>query len=332
MDIRDYLSDDGQAALALCSGFGAPPGPGAEGLEPLKLSEWNQLARQIQDSPFKTPAGLQGRTAKDLAEGLRVDLTEAERFARLLERSGLLALELEALFAKGMWAVTRGDERYPARLRRSLKHQAPVVLFGAGDIGLAGRGGVAVVGSRNIDEAGVAFAHAVGRKAAAARLAVVSGGARGSDRLAMGGALEAGGVTVGVLADSLERTVKQPDLRQLLLDGQLVFVTPYAPTAGFSVGAAMGRNKVIYGLAEFGVVVSSDFQTGGTWAGAVEALKAGWCPVFVREAAEAPEGNRELVKLGAAPLPAAGLAAIENLGDWLLDRARRRPAEQDLFS
>ena len=107
---------------------------------------------------------------------------------------------------------------------------------------------------------------------------VVSGGARGTDRLAMGAALDAGGVAFGVLADSLERTVRQPDLRQLLLDGQLVLLTPYAPTAGFSVGAAMGRNKVIYGLADFAVVVSSDYQTGGTWAGAVEALKGGWCP------------------------------------------------------
>jgi hypothetical protein len=65
-------------------------------------------------------------------------------------------------------------------------------------------------------------------------------------------------------------------LRQKLL-------TPNLPTAGFSVGGAMGRNKIIYGLADFAVVVSSDFQTGGTWAGAVEALKGGWCPVFVRE-------------------------------------------------
>jgi predicted Rossmann fold nucleotide-binding protein DprA/Smf involved in DNA uptake len=36
----------------------------------------------------------------------------------------------------------------------------------------------------------------------------------------------------------------------------------------------MGRNKLIYGLADFGVVVSSDYKTGGTWSGAVEALKA----------------------------------------------------------
>ena len=331
MDIRDYLSDDGQAVLALCSAFALPQGAGEQACEPFKLSEWNQLARQIQDSPFQTPAGLQGQASEGLAKGLSVPMDQAERIARLLDRAGRLALELEALFAKGMWAVTRVDEQYPLRLRKSLKHQAPTVLFGAGESRLAQRGGVAIIGSRNIDEAGVAFAQAVGQKAAAAKLPVVSGGARGSDRLAMGGALEAGGVSVGVLADSLERTVRQPDLRQLLLDGQLALLTPYAPTAGFSVGAAMGRNKIIYGLAEFGVVVSSDLQTGGTWAGAVEALKAGWCPVFVRDAADAPQGNRELLKLGAASLPAQELAPIEDLGQWLGEHARRTPKEQDLF-
>src|SRR5206468_1140399 len=136
---------------------------------------------------------------------------------------------------------------------------------------------------RNIDEAGAAFAREVGRKAAAAKLLVVSGGARGTDRIAMDGALEADGNAVGAMADTLETTARKSDVRELLLDGRLVLLTPYLPAAGFSVGAAMGRNKIIYGLADFAVVVSSDYQTGGTWAGAVEALKAGWCPVFVRE-------------------------------------------------
>ena len=180
-------------------------------------------------------------------------------------------------------------------------------------------------------QCGTAFAQEVGRKAAAARVPVVSGGARGTDRLAMGAALEAGGIAFGVLADSLERTVRQPDLRQLLLDGQLVLLTPYAPTAGFSVGAAMGRNKVIYGLADFAVVVSSDFQTGGTWAGAVEALKAGWCPVFARDGEEVPKGNRELLKLGAAPLAGADLEGVDKLPEWLREHARRKPVERDLF-
>ncbi|MGD0260510.1 MAG: DNA-processing protein DprA [Verrucomicrobiota bacterium] len=331
MNVSDYLSDDGLALLALCSGFALPEGAAEGGATPFTLSEWNKLARQVHDSLLQQPAALQGRTAADLARDLAIPPDDAERIVRLLDRSGRLALELEGLFSRGLWAVTRADEPYPAKLRDTLKHQAPTVLFGAGSLQLLKGGGIAVIGSRNIDEAGTVFAQEVGRKAAAARLPVVSGGARGTDRLAMGAALEAGGIAFGILADSLERTVRQPDLRQLLLDGQLVLLTPYVPAAGFSVGAAMGRNKVIYGLADFAVVVSSDFQTGGTWAGAVEALKAGWCPVFARDGAEVPKGNRELLKLGAASLAGADLETAGNLPEWLREHARRRPVERDLF-
>jgi len=136
-------------------------------------------------------------------------------------------------------------------------------------------------------------------------------------------------VALGALADSLEATARKPDVRQLLLDGQLALLTPYAPAAGFSVGAAMGRNKVIYGLAEFAAVVSSDFQTGGTWAGAVEALKARWCPVFVREGDGVPKGNVELLKLGATALPAG--APASDLRAWMAEHAAPRPAEKELF-
>ena len=331
MNVRDYLSDDGMVVLAVCSAFALPEAGAAGGATPFTLSEWNKLARQIQDSPLKEPAALQGLSAADLGRELAILPGDAERIAALLGRSGRLVLELEGLFSRGMWALTRVDELYPKRLRDTLKHQAPTVLFGAGDSRLLGRGGVAVIGSRNIDQAGTAFALEVGRKAAAAGFAVVSGGARGTDRLAMGAALEADGKVLGVLADSLEKTIRQPDLRQLLLDGQLVLATPYVPTAGFTVGGAMGRNKLIYGLADFAVVVSSDFQTGGTWAGAVEALKAGWCPVFARDAAEVPKGNRELLKMGAAPVTAGDLAAAGDLGAWLREHARQKPVERDLF-
>ncbi len=61
---------------------------------------------------------------------------------------------------------------------------------------------------------------------------------------------------------------------------------------GFSVGAAMGRNKIIYGASDYSVVVSSDYQKGGTWAGAVETLTAGWCPVFVRSGTSVGPGNK----------------------------------------
>src|SRR5437899_2919228 len=208
MNITDYLSDDGQAMLALCSAFGQKEAAAGEDLQPLKLSEWNELERKIRGSPVKTAAALRGRTADEIGKQLALPLDEAERIVRLLDRSGRLALELENIFSRGMWAVTRADELYPARLRDTLQHQAPTVLFGAGEIQLLRHPGVAVVGSRNIDEAGAAFARGLGRKIAAARSCLVSGGARGTDRIAMAGALEADGVPPGALAASVETTVR----------------------------------------------------------------------------------------------------------------------------
>ncbi len=331
MNARDYLNDDGHVLLALCSAFGLPDNAEAEGLTPFKLAEWNQLSRKIAASSLKQPAALQGQNADALARELAVAPNEGLRIARLLDRAGRLAPELENLFSRGMWVVTRLDERYPAKLRDTLKHQAPTVLFGAGEIHFLSRAGIAAIGSRNIDEAGRTFAQEIGRKCAASKMPVVSGGARGTDRFAMDGAMAAGGIALGALADSLEATVRKPDVRQLLLDERLALITPYAPTAGFSVGAAMGRNKVIYGLADFAVVVSSDHQSGGTWAGAVEALKAGWCPVFVRDGEGVPKGNRELLKLGASPLPTRELSKISNLSAWMNEHGAARPPDRELF-
>src|SRR5262249_1039030 len=152
------------------------------------LAEWNKLEKRIQNSPLKRPAELQGRRADELAKTLTISVADGERIVRLLDRSARLALELESVFSRGMWVVTRMDGQYPAKLQQTLKQQAPTVLFGAGNFELLTRGGVAVIGSRNIDEAGTLFAREIGRKVAAAGLPVISGGARGTDRLAMEGA------------------------------------------------------------------------------------------------------------------------------------------------
>ena len=331
MNPHEKPSADAQAILLLCSALALPPGAKETGLTPLKLSEWNQLERKLRESPLKTPAALTGRTVDELTQALSLSAEEAERIVRRLEFAGQLSQELQNFTERGLWAVTRVDELYPPRLRDTLKDKAPAVLFGAGQLRLLQQAGVAVVGSRSIDAAGAAFARAAGAKAVAAKLPVVSGGARGTDRLAMEAALAAGGLAFGALADSLERTARQPDVREFVSDGRLVLLTPYAPNAGFSVGAAMGRNKLIYGLAEFAIVVSSDHQTGGTWAGAVEALKAEWCPVLVRDGDNVPKGNKELLKLGSVALSADTLQETSDLPGWVAQHAAPKAVEADLF-
>jgi DNA processing protein len=94
----------------------------------------------------------------------------------------------------------------------------------------------------------------------------------------------------------------------------------------------MGRNKIIYGLADFAIIVSSDYQKGGTWAGAIEALKAGWCPVFVRSGSGMPQGNRELVKQSAGKLSETALNAMENPLEWLGAHTPSRMRQPELLA
>ena len=106
-----------------------------------------------------------------------------------------------------------------------------------------------------------------------------------------------------MLANSLEIAIRNPEYREALGRGDLCFVTAYSPNAPFSVGTAMGRNRLIYTLANYAVVVASDVEKSGTWAGATDAIKAKWLPVFVLEHQSMPEGNKALIKKGGIPLP-----------------------------
>ena len=97
--------------------------------------------------------------------------------------------------------------------------------------------------------------------------------------------------------------------------------TPFAPNAGFQVPNAMARNKLIYAASRATVVASAALESGGTWAGANEALKASLCPVLVRECGL--PGNRALIERGGIAIRRASEL------DDLLETAR--PAQQGLF-
>jgi len=91
----------------------------------------------------------------------------------------------------------------------------------------------------------------------------------------------------------------------------------------------MGRNKLIYALSDVAVVVSSADGSGGTWTGAIEALKSGWVPVLVRDDPGVPAGNRSLVGLGAAPLSSDSIGGALKPADLidLASRSGRKVAE-----
>ena len=232
--------------------------------------------------------------------GLPQDL--GERIAELMDRATAVAFELDRLEQSGIRTLTAFDEHYPRAWLDRLRAKAPPLVHAAGALELLDAPGLGVVGSRDVSQAGGEVAREVARLAARRGLPLTSGGARGVDQLAMDAAFEAGGAVVGMLAESLLRKLKSPDVRRAVYEGSTVMCTPYSPNAPFSAGNAMGRNKLIYAQAALTVVVASDDGTGGTWSGAAEALKHGYGPVAVwRGDGEGP-GNEPLQQLGAIPV------------------------------
>lgn len=294
------LSPNTQAILLLTAPLIAGRGTASPDL--LSPGEYKRLARHLREIQ-RQPADL---VSPDAAEILRAcqPVIDEGRLQRLLGRGFLLSQVIERWQARAIWVISRADPEYPRRLKIRLREDAPAVLYGCGDINLLGSGGLAVVGSRHVDDLLLDYTMSVGRLAARARKTLVSGGAKGIDQAAMRGALEAGGNVSGVLADGLEKTVMNREHRNLLIDGQLTLISPYDPSAGFNVGNAMQRNKLIYALADASLVVNSDFNKGGTWTGAVEQLdKLKFVPVYVRSTGEQSTGLDALRKKGAMSWP-----------------------------
>jgi predicted Rossmann fold nucleotide-binding protein DprA/Smf involved in DNA uptake len=301
MTMHPEISPETQAVLLLCAHF-APK----ETSSPLELRELNRLVDVVRASGKNVSDLLDGDTLD--AEDWRVAKLDRERVLRLLERGAAMALAVERWTSAGLWIVARGEDGYPARLMQHLGRSAPALLFGVGDAAQLERGGLAIVGSRDVDDAGREFTDTVARQCAREDVAVVSGGARGVDEIALAAAFEQGGRVVAVLPEGLGKASVAAKYRSAIREERLVLLSSYAPHAPFSVGNAMGRNRLIYALADAALVVASAARSGGTWAGAVEELKReDGHRVYVRTVAPPIDGNEALLKIGGVPFPEEAL-------------------------
>lgn len=294
------INPDTQAILLLCASFGQNR---KSETPPLTIGEYNILASWLLEQNM-TPADLLDATFKQRLPKITINKLNSERLISLIERGVMLSLAVEKWTNQGLWIIGRGEGIYPKRLKQKLKHLAPPILYGIGNQNLLTLGGLAVVGSRDVDEEGLNYTQQISQICASEDIQIISGGARGVDQASMLGALESGGTTVGILADSLLKTSVNSKYRPYIRDGKLTLISTYDPDTGFSVGNAMGRNKYVYSLSDYALIVNSLVEKGGTWAGAIEALdKIKDIPVFVRMQGNISEGNQQLLKRGAKSFP-----------------------------
>ena len=142
------LTPNTQAILLLTAPLIA--GRGETSRDLLSLGEYNRLALILRQKQ-KQPADLLAADAKELIDVCAQPFGRA-RLDALLGRGFLLSQAVERWNARAIWVISRADSKYPKRLKARLKEDAPPLLYGCGDIALLEKGGLAVVGSRHVDD------------------------------------------------------------------------------------------------------------------------------------------------------------------------------------
>lgn len=171
--------------------------------KPLSAKEFWPLNRRV---PL---ADLTGMNAADIAREASISVAESERLLRLLDRSTAVALAVERLEQAGVWTIMPNDEYFPRRFVHRLRDAAPPVLHGVGRRAALCAEMIGIVGSRDVNLDAAHVARRAAPLAVEAGFTVASGAARGVDQHAMSASFDAGGTSVGVLADALLRVVKQ---------------------------------------------------------------------------------------------------------------------------
>lgn len=288
------MLQDSNAIFTLCSHLCV-----GDGVRPLEPKEYSDLVQLLQQAG-KTPKELFEFSQEDFRTVLGFDTGQTQRLIRLLDRNASLSFELGQYQNMGIQVITRADAGYPRGLKKKLGNQCPPMFYYAGDLSLLDRGLVGYVGARTIAQEDLDFTvHAV-RKTTALGYGVVSGGAKGVDTVSGTEALLRGGFAVEYLADSMLKKLRKSDAVKSIQQGRLLLLSVAKPDAGFNVGMAMMRNRFIYVQSVGTVVVRSDLNKGGTWTGASDNLKHGWCPTLCWD--HPYPGNQALIQMGAAPI------------------------------
>ena len=281
--------------LLLSSSLGNPE------RKPLSAAQLRTLSQRV--AGMEKPVTDRELEPMDLL-ALGYDEKMARRILALLDEGDVLEYYLRRAARCGCVPVTRVSGDYPAHLRQRLGEESPGVLWARGDVSLLKRPAIALVGSRDVRPENKQFAQEAGRQAALQGYVLISGNARGSDRIAQEACLAAGGCVISVVADELE---KQP------AKGNVLYLSEEGFDSGFTSLRALSRNRVIHALGEKTLVSQCALALGGTWSGTVHNLRQGWSPVFsFRDGSAA---STQLEHLGAVLIDLQDLTDLSALRD-----------------
>lgn len=209
----------------------------------------------------------------------------------------------EDLISQGFEIIPINSDEFSNTLKKNLKvKHTPPVIYAKGNKQLLLEDSVAIVGSRKASKISLDFTDSIAKKASKEFKVVVSGFAKGVDRQALDSALKYKGQSIIVLPQGIT-TFKSGFKKYYkeIVEGNLLVLSTFHPRAKWSVGFAMARNPIIYGLANE-IYVAESSEKGGTWEGVKDGLKKGRS-IYVRyPSLKEKNANLILIQKGAVPV------------------------------
>jgi DNA processing protein len=155
--------------------------------------------------------------------------------------------------------IAAGERGYPPYLRHI--HAPPPLLCVAGNLDLANRDAVAIVGARNASALGLKFTRMIANRMAEAGLLVVSGLARGIDTAAHETTLEKG--TAAVIAGGIDFVYPPENERlQKAIAERGLLITEMIPGMAPKAEHFPRRNRIISGISRAVIVVEAALKSG----------------------------------------------------------------------
>ncbi|MCH7320921.1 DNA-processing protein DprA [Solibacillus sp. MA9] len=202
-----------------------------------------------------------------------------------------------------IYAIPYTSKFYPLRLKEVF--DPPAVIYAKGNISLLQEPRMmAVIGSRIATNYSENALKLLIPPLIQQKFVVVSGLAKGADRLAHEAAIRYGGNTIGVLGHGLFHSYpkENDELHRYMTEHQLV-ITEYPPYVGVQKWHFPARNRIISGLSEALLVTEAKLKS-GTLITTELALEQGK-DVFVVPGnifSELSKGTNKLIKEGAIPV------------------------------
>ena len=211
---------------------------------------------------------LQFGSASAILEASSRELTRVEGVDRILANTVLRTAvhaehrrKAQRIKDSGVRLIHILSDNYPDRLREI--PDAPVLLYGMGEISWADPRAIAVVGTRSSSRYGHQITRQLTRELVKQGFTIVSGLARGIDTEAHRAALEAGGKTIAVLGSGLDEIYPKENLglaREIAQQGCVC--TEYYLGEMPDAPHFPQRNRIISGLSQGTLVVEAGDKSG----------------------------------------------------------------------